>query len=175
MRSTRPGADEIDLIIEQWRRERPDLDLSALGVLGRIARLTAVLGPVVDAVFARHGLSEADFDVLTTLRRSGTPYVLIPSQLSAALLMSRTGMTSRLDRLESRGLVERSLDPADRRSFRIALTERGLALIDRVLEEHAANLTRIMAPMSQRQIAALEAGLRSLLDIVGDTPASNAG
>ena len=175
MRSTRSGADEIDLIIEQWRRERPDLDLSALGVLGRIARLTAVLGPVVDAVFARHGLSEADFDVLTTLRRSGSPYVLIPSQLSAALLMSRTGMTSRLDRLEGHGLVERSLDPADRRSFRVALTERGLALIDRVLEEHAANLKRIMAPMSQRQIAALEAGLRSLLDIVGDAPVSNSG
>lgn len=170
MRSTRSGADEIDLIIEQWHRERPDLDLSALGVLGRIARLTAVLGPVVDAVFARHGLSEADFDVLTTLRRSGPPYVLIPSQLSAALLMSRTGMTSRLDRLEGHGLVERSLDPADRRSFRVALTERGLALIDQVLEEHAANLKRIMAPMSQRQITALEAGLRSLLDIVGDAP-----
>lgn len=175
MRSTRSGADEIDLIIEQWRRERPDLDLSALGVLGRIARLTAVLGPVVDAVFARHGLSEADFDVLTTLRRSGPPYVLIPSQLSAALLMSRTGMTSRLDRLEGHGLVERRLDPADRRSFRVALTERGLALIDQVLEEHAANLKRIMAPMSQRQITALEAGLRSLLDIVGDTPVPNSG
>jgi DNA-binding MarR family transcriptional regulator len=70
-----------------------------------------VLGPVVDAVFARHGLSEADFDVLTILRRSGPPYELIPSQLSAALLMSRTGMTSRLDRLEGHGLVERSLDP----------------------------------------------------------------
>lgn len=173
MRSARPEGDEIDLIIEQWYRERPDLDLSALGVLGRIARLTAVLSPAVEAVFARHGLSGADFDVLTTLRRSGAPYVLMPSQLSSALMMSRTGMTGRLDRLEGRGLIERSLDPADRRSFRVALTAHGLALIDRVLEEHAANLSKIMAPMSRRQVTELEAGLRSLLGTVTATPSTS--
>ena len=172
MRPKGSGGDEIDLIIEQWRQERPDLDLSALGVLGRIARLTAVLAPAVNAVFARHQLSEADFDVLTTLRRSGSPYVLTPSQLSSALMMSRTGMTSRLDRLEGRGLIERALDAADRRSFRIALTERGLALIDRVLEDHAANLANIMAPMTQRQIAVLEAELKNLLLAVSTASAA---
>jgi DNA-binding MarR family transcriptional regulator len=166
MRPTGSEGDEIDLIVEQWHQERPDLDLSALGVLGRIAKLTAVLTPVVDAVFARHQLSGADFDVLSTLRRSGSPYVLMPSQLSSALLMSRTGMTGRLDRLEGRGLIERTLDPADRRSFRITLTVRGLALIDRVLEDHAANLAKIMSPMTQRQIAVLEAELKNLLHAV---------
>lgn len=166
MRATRPGEDEIDLIVEQWRTERPDLNLAPLGVLGRIARLAAVLTPVVEAVFTRHGISGADFDVLSTLRRAGAPYELIPSRLSSALMMSRAGVTSRLDRLEGRGLVERSLDPADRRSFKVALTERGRALIDQVMVEHAANLEHIMAPMSQRQISLLEAELKNLLNAV---------
>ena len=78
-------------------------------------------------------------------------------------------MTSRLDRLEGRGLIERTLDPADRRSFRITLTERGLTLIDRVMEDHAANLAKIMAPMTQRQIAVLEAELKNLLHAVSAT------
>lgn len=169
MGSTGSEDDEIDLIVERWHQERPDLDLSALGVLGRIAKLTAVLTPAVEAVFARHQLSQADFDVLSTLRRSGSPYVLMPSQLSSALMMSRTGMTGRLDRLEGRGLIERTLDPADRRSFRITLTERGLTLIDRVLEDHAANLANIMAPMTQRQMAVLEAELKNLLHAVSAT------
>ncbi|HEX6449700.1 MAG TPA: MarR family transcriptional regulator [Trebonia sp.] len=175
MRSTSSDGDDIDLIVEQWHQERPDLDLSALGVLGRIAKLTAVLTPAVEAVFARHQLSQADFDVLSTLRRAGSPYVLMPSQLSSALMMSRTGMTGRLDRLERRGLVERTLDPADRRSFRISLTERGLTLIDRVMEDHAANLAKIMAPMTQRQIAMLEAELKNLLHAVSVSATSPAG
>lgn len=134
-----------------------------------------MLTPVVEAVFARHQLSAADFDVLSTLRRAGSPYVLMPSQLSSALMMSRTGMTGRLDRLEGRGLIERTLDPADRRSFRITLTERGLTLIDRVLEDHAANLATIMSPMPQRQIAVLEAELKNLLLAVSATsPAESA-
>lgn len=129
----------------------------------------------MEAVFARHQLSAADFDVLSTLRRAGSPYVLMPSQLSSALMMSRTGMTGRLDRLEGRGLIERTLDPADRRSFRITLTERGLTLIDRVLEDHAANLATIMSPMPQRQIAVLEAELKNLLLAVSATsPAESA-
>ena len=83
-------------------------------------------------------------------------------------------MTGRLDRLEGRGLIERALDPADRRSFRITLTERGLTLIDRVMEDHAANLAKIMAPMTQRQVAVLEAELKNLLHAVSASATSAA-
>jgi DNA-binding MarR family transcriptional regulator len=166
MSSPKSADDEIDTVLAQWQQERPDLDLSALGVLGRIAKLSGVLAGVVNAVFSRHGLTETDFDVLSTLRRTGPPYTLIPSQLSATLMMSRTGMTSRLDSLERRGLVTRSLDPADRRSFRVTLTDQGFALIDRVLDEHAANLAKIVAPLTHRQILMLESELKRLLRAV---------
>jgi len=128
----------MDVILEQWRRERPDLDLSAIGVLGRLAQVSLVLGRDVEQVFARHRLPGGEFDVLAALRRSGSPYTLIRSELSEVLMMSRAGMTNRLDRLEAAELVVRSLDPADRRSFRAALTEKGRQVIDATLTEHTA-------------------------------------
>jgi DNA-binding MarR family transcriptional regulator len=160
------AGDGIDLIIGQWRRERPDLDLSAMGVFGRVALLTLLLTPVVERVFERHGLSRGEFDVLTALRRSGPPYTMVPSALADALMMSRAGMTSRLDRLEAAGLAERKLDRADRRSFLVSLTGPGKDVIDATLTEHAANLARLIAPLTAEQARTLEDSLKTLLGAI---------
>ncbi|MCX5214035.1 MarR family transcriptional regulator [Kitasatospora sp. NBC_00240] len=159
--------DEVDVIVEQWRTERPDLDLSAVGTAGRIGRLALLAGRAVDDVFKQHGLQRGEFDVLAALRRSGAPYVLTPSVLAAALMLSRAGMTSRLDRLESAGLVARRLDPGDRRSFHIALTDDGRAAVDAAMTDHAANEARLLAPLTGAEQAALDAILRKLLDGLG--------
>ncbi|MEV5892972.1 MarR family winged helix-turn-helix transcriptional regulator [Nonomuraea fuscirosea] len=156
--------DAIDTIIEQWRRERPDLDLSAMDVFGRLAQAMRLMAPQVDRVFTKRGLRQGEFDVLAALRRAGPPYTLIPSELSEVLMMSRAGMTNRLDRLEAAGLVERSLDPADRRSFLVRLTERGLLVIDDTLTEHAANLARLAAPLSRDDMETLAGLIRKLAD-----------
>ncbi|NUO97046.1 MAG: MarR family transcriptional regulator [Nonomuraea sp.] len=158
--------DTFDGILEEWRRERPDLDLSALGVFGRLAQVMRVLEPEVELVFARHGLRQGEFDVLAALRRSGPPYTRIPSELSAGLMMSRAGMTNRLDRLEAAGLVERSLDPADRRSFLVRLTDEGMRVIDGTLTDHAANLTRLAAALTPRDKEALAEILGKLLGTI---------
>lgn len=160
--------DPIDVILEQWRQERPDLDLTPMHVFGRIGVLVRVLAAREEKVFARHGLRQGEFDVLSALRRSGPPYTLIPSELSATLMMSRAGMTSRLDRLEAAGLVERTLDPADRRSFRIALTEQGRDLVDAALTDHAAALRSLCEEVDEQELAALSRGLRTLLTAVVD-------
>lgn len=162
--------DAVDLILEQWRRERPDLDLSAMGVFGRIAQLTRILGPATERIFARHGLRSGEFDVLAALRRTGPPHTLTPSALSTMLMMSRAGMTNRIDRLEAAGLVERSLDPADRRSFRITLTGRGREVVDAALTDNAANLARIIACLDPGEAEALSASLRTLLRVTGEPP-----
>lgn len=160
-------ADAIDMILNQWRRERPDLDLSGMGVVGRLWQVTALLAPMVEEVLTRHGLRQGDFDVLTALRRAGEPYTLIPSELADALMMSRAGMTSRVDRLEEAGLVERALDPADRRSFLVALTDRGRVITDETMTEHAANLTRLVSCLPRQEYAALDRALRTLLRGLG--------
>lgn len=155
--------DQIDLILEQWQRERPDLDLTPMAVFGRISVLARVLGPMAERVFTEHGLRQGEFDVLTALRRVGAPYALIPSELSAMLMMSRAGMTNRLDRLEAAGFVERTLDPADRRSFRITLTDAGRKVIDETMTDHAANLHGLATGMNREELATLSAGLHRLL------------
>ncbi|MFI9839812.1 MarR family winged helix-turn-helix transcriptional regulator [Nonomuraea sp. NPDC051941] len=156
--------DAVERILGEWRRERPDLDLTAMGVFGRLAQVMRVLEPRVDRVLTRRGLRQGEFDVLAALRRAGPPYTLIPSELSAVLMMSRAGMTNRLDRLEAAGLVERSLDPADRRSFHVLLTGEGLRIIDETLTEHAANLADLASPLTPEDTETLAAILRKLLD-----------
>lgn len=155
--------DPIEKILEQWRQERPDLDLTPMNVFGRIGVLARVLEARTEQVFARHGLRQGEFDVLSALRRSGPPYTLIPSELSATLMMSRAGMTNRLDRLESARLVERTLDPADRRSFRITLTKQGHALIDAAMTDHATTLHHLTAGLPTEEQETLAASLRKLL------------
>ena len=104
-----------------------------------------MLGPAQERVFGKFGLQRGEFDVLAALRRSGPPYTLIPSELSATLMMSRAGMTSRLDRLENAGFVERTLDPNDRRSFRIRLTDQGFEAVDAAMTEHTANVSELLS------------------------------
>ncbi|MGI5161282.1 MarR family winged helix-turn-helix transcriptional regulator [Microbispora sp. CA-102843] len=160
---TEERRDSVDHILDQWRSERPDLDLSAMGVFGRVAQVARVVEGRVEEILNRHGLRSGDFDVLAALRRSGPPYTLIPSELSDMVMMSRAGMTSRLDRLEAAGLVERSLDPADRRSFKITLSEKGREVIDATLTDHAANLARLASGLATEDAATLDRLLRDLL------------
>ena len=160
--SEEQNADAIDAVVGAWGRERPELDLTAIGVAGRLGRVAMLTTPRVEAVFAKHGLKQGEFDVLAALRRSGKPYTLIPSELSATLMMSRAGMTSRIDRLESAGLVERALDPEDRRSFRVTLTERGFEVVDAAMTEHTANVAKLLSPLGE-DLGVLDAALRRLL------------
>ena len=78
--------DAVDRITEQWRRERPDLDSSPMEVIGRITRISLLAERELDAVFARFGLSGADFDVLATLRRSG--HAVTPGELSRSTMVT---------------------------------------------------------------------------------------
>ena len=158
------GQDGFDVIGEQWVRERPDLDLQAMGVLARLWHAADRLGAEVSQVFDRHDLRRGEFDVLAALRRAGAPYTLIPSELADTLMMSRAGMTNRLDRLEEAGLVERKLDPEDRRSFLIALTPKGLDVIDQTMTEHAANLQRLVSGLTAQEQQTRDKTLRKLLN-----------
>lgn len=78
-------------------------------------------------------------------------------------MLSRAGMTGRLDRLEGAGLVRRIADPADRRAVRVALTGAGRALIDVVVTEHTENETRLLASLSAPERDELDRIARKLL------------
>ena len=150
--------DHVGRILEQWRRERPDLDPSPMGVIGRLHRLGAALDAELRPVFAAAGLSDGDFDVLAALRRSGAPYELTPSELAATTMVTSGAVTKRIDRLEASGYVTRTVSEEDARSRRIALTQPGRDLIDRLLPLHIENERRLLAGLTTAQQAQL-AGL----------------
>ena len=150
----------MDAILEQWARERPDLDPSPIGLIGRLHRIGDVLNVELRAVFAEAGLGDGDFDVLVTLRRNGSPYELTPSQLGASTMVTSSAVTKRIDRLERAGLVSRAVSDQDARSRRIRLTDAGFALVDRLMTLHIANEARLVAGLSARDRAQLAAILR---------------
>ncbi|MEV0117433.1 MarR family transcriptional regulator [Streptomyces sp. NPDC050844] len=165
----------VDEIVEDWRRERPDLEVSALATVGRLAFVAEnIVAPVGERAVARHGIAKGDFDVLATLRRTGAPYALSPSVLSAELMMSRAGMTKRVDRLEEAELVERTLDADDRRSFRITLTAKGRRVADAALTDLAADLSILVSELTDTERDGLDRALQALLR-VGRDPSRERG
>ncbi|WP_440708314.1 MarR family winged helix-turn-helix transcriptional regulator [Herbiconiux sp. YIM B11900] len=155
--------DRVDLIQSEWRRERPDLDVSPQGLIGRLHRVAAALTGELVPVYARHGLSEGEFDVLATLRRAGAPYERAPGELAAHTMVTTGAMTKRLDRLAEAGLVARGPAVGDGRRRVVALTERGRHVIDAAFEEHMANEHRLAALLGDEDRSALGPVLRRWL------------
>jgi DNA-binding MarR family transcriptional regulator len=156
-------SDHVDGILEQWRRERPDVDTAALGLIGRLHRAAVLTNDPLAEGLAAQGLQPGWFDLLAALRRSGRPYELNPTQLMRATLLSSGGMTKRLDRLVEAGLVERRADPTDRRGVLVGLTPHGKAVVDEAFEAHVANEERLLRSLKPADRQALDNLLRRLL------------
>ena len=160
--------DYVDQILDQWSRERPDLDASPMGTIARIWRLARLSEAATEEIFAEHGLSRGGFDVLAALRRSGAPYELSPTELYSSLLISSGAMTNRIDRLEEMGLVERIPDADDRRGIKVVLTTRGRTVIDDAMRDHLENERRMLEVLSASELRVLPTLLRELLVHLGD-------
>ncbi len=152
----------MDEIVEQWGRERPDVDVSGMAIIGRIGRLQRAIGPQLDRVFAGHDLESWEFDVLATLRRHGPPFQLTPGRLLESTMVTSGAMTNRIDRLERRGLVTRSKSPTDGRQVLVTLTEAGRRLVDNAVVDHASNELEMLETLETGQRAQLVDLLRRL-------------
>ena len=154
------SVDRVDRIQAEWRRERPDLDVSPAAVIGRVHRLAAHLTDEIVPVYERHGLSEGDFDVLAALRRAGAPYERAAGQLAEHTMVTTGAVTKRVDRLEAAGLVRRRVSDTDARGRVVRLTARGRRVIDAAFEEHMANERRLVEMLPAADRAALQRILR---------------
>lgn len=155
--------DHVDMLVRQWREQRPDLDTSLLEVTARVVRLGRYLDRAATDHLAPFGLHEGEVNVLAALRRAGPPHVLTPTELYRALLVSSGAMTNRLDGLEARGLLVREPDPDDRRRVRVGLTDAGRDLIDAAMEAHLRALADLLVDLGRDDAADLAAGLRTAL------------
>jgi DNA-binding MarR family transcriptional regulator len=155
--------DEVDRIVADWHRERPDLDARPLEVFSRITRLARHLDRARRAAFAAHDLDTWEFDVLSALRRAGPPYELSPGALVTATLVTSGTMTNRIDRLQARGLVERRRGSDDRRAVAVRLTARGRATTDAALAGLIAGEAEMLAGLDPERQGKLAELLRVLV------------
>lgn len=162
----------VDVILEQWKRQRPDLDVDPMGLTGRLGRIARHLNHELERVFAEHGLNLANFDVLATLRRAGPPYRLSPGELLANTMVTSGTMTNRIDQLVKTGFVERLQNPDDGRSVLVALTPKGLKKIDAAVTDHVTNLKRLTSGLTDSEFKRLDRLLARFLDALEAEQAS---
>lgn len=158
-----PPQDRVARIQADWRRERPDLDVSPQGVIGRLHRLADRLTGELRLVYDRYGLGEGEFDVLCALRRAGAPFERAPGELAAHTMVTTGAMTKRIDRLERAGLVARRRADDDQRGRIVALTRPGRELIDRAFTDHMHNERQLLDLLTPAEAEALETLLTTWL------------
>jgi DNA-binding MarR family transcriptional regulator len=158
-----PTSDEVDRIVDAWERERPDLDFAPLQVLSRVGRLSKHLDRARRSAFERASLESWEFDVLSALRRAGSPYQLSPKQLLQQTLVSSGTMTNRIDRLVDRGLVVRHTDPHDGRGVLVVMTAEGLTRVDAAITRLVASEAELLGSLSAADQDRLAGLLRKLI------------
>lgn len=156
-------ADPVDQLVRSWARARPDLSFEPMALIARLNRFVRLAERRMEATFAAHGLTMADFDVLSAIVRTGDGGCSA-GHLAAAMMLSPSGVTGRLDRLEGAGLVTRTPDPHDRRALHVVLTPTGRDLVDRSVTDHLATETDLLSPLADRERAQLGRLLTKLLD-----------
>ncbi|WP_298322207.1 MarR family transcriptional regulator [Haloactinopolyspora sp.] len=164
--------DSVDVYLQQWRTQRPDIDPSPMGIIGRISRAQLFLGRELQKNFAAHGLQSYEFDILATLRRSGPPFRLTAGDLVKTSMVTSGAITHRIDRLAAKELVTRETDPANRRSVLITLTDQGRRLVDDVVVHHVDREMQLLSGLDEDEREQLAALLRKLLLGLGDTAPS---
>jgi DNA-binding MarR family transcriptional regulator len=160
----------MDLILEQWAAERPDLDCSPMGIIGRISQLQREVFLAQRATFARHGLDAPSFDVLAALRRAGEPYQLTPTALMRTALVTSGAITQRLDRLEEKGLITRGRSDVDGRAVVVTLTDLGRTALDTALPDHLETERDMLAGLTEEERVQLAELLRRWLVALGRVP-----
>jgi DNA-binding MarR family transcriptional regulator len=154
--------DRIDKLMREWQRERPELDVSPMAVVGRILNLGDILKTRATQSLKGLAINYTDLDVLATLRRAGSPYQLTPTVLRQSVLLTSGAMTACLNRLEKAQFVKRYLEDSDRRSLTAALTVKGRVLIDRAIVVRFAEANRAISNLSASERTSLANLLRKL-------------
>lgn len=143
--------DAIDRVVEQWAKEKPELETESMAMMGRVMRITKYMETQVAVLHKKYDMKMGEFDVLATLRRSGKPYRLTPSELIDSMMLTSGAMTNRLDKLEGKGLIKRAHSKEDRRSVTVELTKDGLLLIEKMISEHVETQDKLVKSLTSSQ------------------------
>ncbi len=156
-------SDHVDRVLAQWERAAPGVDRSPVAVVARLGRVGAYIDRELEANFARFGINRAAWDVLASLRRTGPPYRLSPTELYRGLMRTSGAITNQLHRLEEMGLVRRVPEPDDRRSLLVQLTDEGGDLVRRAGPAHLDTERRLLTALDPAERETLARLLKKLL------------
>lgn len=155
--------DEVDKIVEAWRRELPDADFGQKALVLRLISVSANLEAVAAQACSELGIDLSLYKILSELRRASPAFELKPKELIRCLPISSGGLTSLIDRAESAGLAVRRPDPDDRRGVVVALTERGKRTIEAAATKRAQAEDRALNLLAVGEQQALNTLLKRLL------------
>lgn len=147
----------------------PDFDPSVLSLAMTLYRTMAVFDRAHAAELAPHGLNLAQFNVLSVLRRADA--VMTMGDLAQAVSVRPANLTNLVDGLVKRDLVARELNPDDRRSFLVGVSDSGREFLAGFLPEHWRFLESLTGGLSARQRTQLTKLLDGLAQSVLDTEA----
>ncbi|ASP49643.1 MarR family transcriptional regulator [Cognaticolwellia beringensis] len=159
--------DEVDKKIEQWAIQMPELDTKPMAITSRVLRISKHMSDELTKSFRDYELTDAGFDVLATLLRVGPPHALSPNQLLEQMLITSGTMTSRIDLLERKKWVKRTVNKNDKRSVTVSLTPEGLSLIEKVIVEHTRSQKALVSCFSPAEQTQFETLLKRYLTQVG--------
>ncbi len=160
---TMSNQEPVERLVAEWQSEHPGLDFGPMALFARSNRFVSLARRKLETALAEHELTVGEFDVLSALRRAGEPFTLKPSELADRLMVTRAGITARVDRLEERGVVARRRDPNDRRSEPIVLTDEGRRAVNDALVAFLAAEAELFAELTPTEQTALDTLLRRLL------------
>lgn len=156
----------IDETISSWGEQRPDLDFESMRVALGINVVTAQYAEIYGNLVKSLGITLGEFDVLATLRRNGKRGVLTPKEIARVAMISPSGLTNRLTRLEKMGHIERQMDPTDRRSSLVRLTAKGAKTADVAIERLSEEMNAVFQRLNKRDLEAFARVIEALLENV---------
>ena len=155
--------DIVDKLQDDWSEQRPDLDPEPMGVVVRIQALAKMLGDQTAERLQEFDLQWWQYDVLSTLRRQGEPFIMAATELADSVMLTSGAMTNRIDRLEEEKLVRRVKDGNDRRKVLVQLTSKGHKLIEGAAEVRFEAAMDALEGLTARQRETLSSLLRLVL------------
>jgi len=127
----------------------------AQAAFGNLLRTYGLIQRVMRPYFQQYGLSQAQWAILRTLHRAqeeGRKDGLRMGEIGQRLLVQPPSVTTLVRRLVKAGLVSQSAAPTDRRGFDLRLTRKGEALVERVLQVHQDQISRVMGGLGEEDL-----------------------
>lgn len=155
--------DRVDAIALAWLRERPGTPVQGIGIVTRVWQCAKLLGEDRRRVLAAAGADPATLDLLSVLRRSGSPYRLSTRELTERTQVTAGAVSQRVARAEREGLVQRSTTDGSR-AVMVTLTYAGHELVERLVDRVLGREADLVSHLTPDQQDTLTELLRLLLN-----------